>query len=750
MRVLLPLLLVAGMVGCSAESPVSDSDETSSSQGPAEAPAPTSRVSPLKVENDEKDARPAMDDDPGGSNGTLIGRWKERGRSVEAIGNQGIPYHQIVRYDEKTGRFEESMTPAFGKSQSRQATWDPSSKTLTTRQGRQVGVFKRVDQDTIEITFTTSDGKDVKEKPAVSVPGQRLTPEQITEALELRIGQWTFHTMPTSGQAAFLAKRVGSADDAEFDKRYREFDLNRQKIAKRFGSRKRAKKNAYQPSLVLKGHKGKITSVAWSPDGKKIASGDSGVFDDEFKPLPASVKVWDAASGKELRTIENPKIVAYSIDWSPDSTRLAIKGGGFVSMDGEQSPGTLSVVDVVSGKQLISVEAASGNLFVGEAVAWSPDGKSLAAISGEDVVVWAAATGKRLRTLKYAETDRSVLSICWNPDGSRIAVGCDEEFVEIREVSTGKIVKKLQGEVGLKIGNKTIPYPALMLLVESVSWSSKSKWLASSSSQKLKIWDVIKGEALWTFDDAAKHLAWSPDGIKLTGATTTSLGMIKNASISVWDAKSGTEWKKFEAHEKGVTSLAWSPDGTRLASGGEDRGKGFLRNLSTVKIWTLSGRTKPTAKKLTAKEAAEVMAWEIGKWEIRGQAMPAEGQPRAMEMTMEARWKVEGKSVDYKFTLEEGGKTVSYFGHQDYNAAKGVFVYRSKWGENPETTSHSRYDPVTRTLRGQSVPTAPSGGPTTTTVTKRVGDDRTQQKLEVREDGRLLYSHETVSTRKAH
>ncbi len=189
MRVLLPLLLVAGMVGCSADSPVPDTSDgvsdvaddtgagTSSSQGPVEVAAPTSQVSPLKVENDEEDARPAVDDDPGGSNGTLIGRWKERGRSVEAIGDQGIPYHQIVRYDEKTGRFEESMTPAFGKSQSRQATWDPSSKTLTTRQGRQVGVFKRVDQDTIEITFTTSDGKDVKEKPAVPVPGQRLTPE---------------------------------------------------------------------------------------------------------------------------------------------------------------------------------------------------------------------------------------------------------------------------------------------------------------------------------------------------------------------------------------------------------------------------------------------------------------------------------------------------------------------------------------------------------------------------------------------
>ena len=158
---------------------------------------------------------------------------------------------------------------------------------------------------------------------------------------------------------------------------------------------------------------------------------------------------------------------------------------------------------------------------------------------------------------------------------------------------------------------------------------------------------------------------------------------------------------------------------------------------------------QPTARKLTTEEAAEVMAWEIGKWEIRGQGKPAEGQPHTIEMTMEARWKIEGKSIEYKFTVQEGGKTVNYFGHQEYDTDRGVFVYRSKWGENPETTSHSRHNLATGTSRAQSVPTTPTAGPITNTVTKRIGADKTQQRLEVHEKGQLVYSHDVVSTRQS-
>ena len=159
--------------------------------------------------------------------------------------------------------------------------------------------------------------------------------------------------------------------------------------------------------------------------------------------------------------------------------------------------------------------------------------------------------------------------------------------------------------------------------------------------------------------------------------------------------------------------------------------------------------TASPAKKLTPAQAAEVMAWEIGKWETTGQGKPAGGQPQPIKMTKEVRWKTEGKAIKYKFTVQEGGKTVNYFGHQEYDADRGVFVYRSRWGNNPETTSHSRHNLATGTSRAKSVPTTPTAGPITTTVTKRIGADKTQQRLEVHEKGRLVYSHDVVSTRQS-
>ena len=159
--------------------------------------------------------------------------------------------------------------------------------------------------------------------------------------------------------------------------------------------------------------------------------------------------------------------------------------------------------------------------------------------------------------------------------------------------------------------------------------------------------------------------------------------------------------------------------------------------------------TASPAKKLTPAQAAEVMAWEIGKWETTGQGKPAGGQPQPIKMTKEVRWKTEGKAIKYKFTVQEGGETVNYFGHQEYDADRGVFVYRSRWGNSPETTSHSRHNLATGTSRAQSVPTTPTAGPIATTVTKRIGADKTQQRLEVHEKGRLVYSHDVVSTRQS-
>ena len=156
---------------------------------------------------------------------------------------------------------------------------------------------------------------------------------------------------------------------------------------------------------------------------------------------------------------------------------------------------------------------------------------------------------------------------------------------------------------------------------------------------------------------------------------------------------------------------------------------------------------EPKPKKLTPKQAIEVMAWDIGKWKTTGKGMPVDGDPQTIEMTKTVRWKEKGKSLEYQFDLLENGQPVTYYGHQEFDAAKGIFIYRSKWGDNPEGTSHERYDPATRTSRGQSAPASPAVGSKTTTVTKRIGADKTQQRLEVREGGTSAGSQPTPEVR---
>ena len=153
------------------------------------------------------------------------------------------------------------------------------------------------------------------------------------------------------------------------------------------------------------------------------------------------------------------------------------------------------------------------------------------------------------------------------------------------------------------------------------------------------------------------------------------------------------------------------------------------------------------SKKLTAREVAEIMAFNIGHWETNGEGMPVGGTKQAIEMRMEVRWKEEDESLEYKYTMNQNGEVVSYFGHEEYDAAKGVFVYRSKWGESPETTSHASYNPATRTSHAQTVTTKSAAKTKTVTTTKRVGNDKIQQNLRVFENGQLVYTHDVVSTR---
>ena len=189
-------------------------------------------------------------------------------------------------------------------------------------------------------------------------------------------------------------------------------------------------------------------SVAWSPDGKRLATGSR---DD-------TAKVWDAETGKELLTLSGHEDSVTSVAWSPDGKRLATG-----SWDD-----TAKVWDAETGKELLTL---NGHRDAVSSVAWSPDGKRLATGSEDNTAkVWDAATGRELLTLKGhrvrftawpgarmgsgwrrgvgttpprcgrrrqgrncspSRATRGVSSVAWSPDGKRLATAGDDGIVQV-------------------------------------------------------------------------------------------------------------------------------------------------------------------------------------------------------------------------------------------------------------------------------------------------------------------------------
>ena len=154
--------------------------------------------------------------------------------------------------------------------------------------------------------------------------------------------------------------------------------------------------------LTLKGHTGGVYSVAWSPDGKRLATGSR----------DGTAKVWDAASGKELLTLKGSYVT--SVAWSPDGKWLA-------TADGQ----TAKVWETASGKELLTLRGHNDNV---KSIALSPEGKRLATGSDDGTArVWDAASGKEALTLSsHTSHNVEVNSVAWSPDGQWLATGGSE------------------------------------------------------------------------------------------------------------------------------------------------------------------------------------------------------------------------------------------------------------------------------------------------------------------------------------
>ncbi|MHC4560307.1 MAG: protein kinase domain-containing protein, partial [Planctomycetota bacterium] len=336
-----------------------------------------------------------------------------------------------------------------------------------------------------------------------------------------------------------------------------------------------------QSLLTLRGHRDVVWSVAISPDGRYIVSGS---WDE-------TIKIWDAATGHELRTIKGHNGSVNSVAFSPDGRRIISGGGG---------DSQIKVWDAKTGSELLSVEDEHEEGIT--AVAFSPDGKQfISGGYGNKVKLWDSTTGSELATLAttFAGYERGIASLTYRPDGKQIIVGGWDtvrilDVAKRTEVMTidawgyasispdgNRIVTANCSEKVIKVWDATSGKEILTLCghgrrVRTVAFSGDGKRIVSSAQDNIiKVWDAETGAELLTLRGhlyPCGSVTFSPDGNRIISGGWDEV-------IKVWDARVNHEVMTLGPHGSGAYSVAFSPDAKQLASTSRD---------GTVKVWDVS------------------------------------------------------------------------------------------------------------------------------------------------------------------
>jgi WD40 repeat protein len=278
------------------------------------------------------------------------------------------------------------------------------------------------------------------------------------------------------------------------------------------------------------GHRNAITAVAWSPDGKRIASAS----------YDRTVQVWDAVTGHLFVTYSGHRNWVSAIAWSPDGKYIAS-----ASFDR-----TVQVWDAATGRRLLTYH---GHTDTVASVAWSPDGSRLASASYDKTVqVWTLGKSGRGDTLfTYHGHFSWVTAVAWSPDGKKIASAGTDRTVQVWDPATGRTL---------------LIYIGHLNIVTAVAWSPDGKKIASVSFDKtVQVWDATTGKFLWLYccRGWVNGVVWSPDGRYVASANT-------NKTVQIWNGTTGQRMLTYSNHRSEVLTVSWSPDGMRIASGDDD------------------------------------------------------------------------------------------------------------------------------------------------------------------------------------
>jgi small GTP-binding protein len=318
---------------------------------------------------------------------------------------------------------------------------------------------------------------------------------------------------------------------------------------------------------VLRGHTGRINRIAWSPDGRRLASASR----------DKTIRIWDVERGECTTMLREHEDWCTSVAWSPDGGRLARDSYG----------NTVCIWDAATGETLAMLR---GHTEAVTCVTWSPDGRRLASGSFDNTIrIWNTKTGETLAVLQGHTNE--ILSLAWSPDGSRLASGDINGHLRIWIPETAALEWKLEGHSNGILG---------------LVWTPNRPLLVSGSADRtIRIWDMRSDKSTQVLEghtDFISSLSVSYNNTLLASKATDGIRLWRT---DTWETVAVLEETQVEFL---YPSLAFHPRLPRLATHGE--------NGTIIRIWDLDYQvllgSRPTAESVRYTTAKLVLVGDSG------------------------------------------------------------------------------------------------------------------------------------------